>query len=308
MSTRIVRPFTIDDAALASTSVAETDALYNAGTTYSAGQIVRRDTTHRRYESVAGSNIGNTPEDTTGGDTPKWIDLGPTNPWAMFDSVNGTQTTDASSIAVEIDVTGLVDSVGLLNIEASTANITATAPGAGEVYNEDFNLQDDTAITDWWAYFFEDIVYKSDLPVTDLPLYADMTVTVTLAKTGTVKIGGCVIGLSKELGFSIYGAKVGIIDYSRKQADDFGNYVVVQRAFSKRASLTVIVAGESMAECASKVDAISKLLAQYRAVPLLWIGADLYTSTVIFGFYRSFDLEIAYPTRSNLTLEIEGLT
>lgn len=41
---KIIAPYAINDTSLVSNSVAETDALYDAGTSYSIGDIVRRDT------------------------------------------------------------------------------------------------------------------------------------------------------------------------------------------------------------------------------------------------------------------------
>jgi len=299
---KIIRPFTVTESALVTSSVAETVSLWSSGTTYAALAQVRKGT--RLYESQQASNTNHDPAIDDG---TWWVDIGPTNRWAMFDQVNGTATSKASSIAATVQITGRIDSVALLGLTASSVNVTARS-GATEVFNQTVDLIDTTGVTDWYEYFFADIVYKSDLIVTGLPLNAGLQVDVTISGSGTVEVGTCVFGLSRALGGSLYGAKLGINDFSRKDQDAFGNYTVVPRAFAKRGSYTVVVNGGSIAECASKVAAIAKLLSDYRATPLVWVASETYDATITFGFYKSFDLEIAYPTQSILTLEIEGLT
>jgi hypothetical protein len=299
---KIIRPFTVTETALVTSNVTETVSLWSSGTTYAALVQVRVGT--RLYESQQASNTNHNPVTDDG---TWWVDIGPTNRWAMFDQVNGTVTSKASSITATVQVTGRIDSVALLGLAASTVNVTARS-GATEVFNQDFDLVDTTGVTDWYEYFFADLVYKSDLIVSGLPLNADLQVDVAVAGSGTVEIGSCVFGLSRELGASTYGAKLGINDFSRKETDAFGRPTVVERPYSKRGSFTVVITGGSMEEVASKIAAVNKLLAEYRATPLVWVASDTYDATIIFGFYKSFDLEIAYAIQSILTLEIEGLT
>lgn len=295
---KIVRPLTVTDAVLTSSNVAETDyAAYNGASTYAAGDRVISTTTHRIYESLVGGNTGNALTDTT-----KWLDVSATNRWKMFDDSNTSQTSNADSIAVELAATGRVDSVALLNIAAASVQITMTDSVEGVVYDETYSLISDSGISDWYAYFFEPIERKSDFAVTDLPPYADADIAITLADTGaTVECGTCVVGLSKEIGATLHGARLGIIDFSRKEQDAFGNYSITERAFSKRRSFTVLVDN-------TYVDALDKLLAAYRATAVVYVGTDSYTSTIAYGFYKDFSIEIAYPSNSLCSLEIEGLT
>ena len=97
------------------------------------------------------------------------------------------------------------------------------------------------------------------------------------------------------------GASVGIQDYSRKEKNDFGDYVLVQRNYSKRARF-------SMAVLNDQIDALQDLLVDLRTTPCVWIGDDRYQSTMIYGFYKDFDIVIAYHLVSDCNIEIEGLT
>lgn len=270
---------------------------YAGGDTYALNDIVISTATNRAYQSVQAANTGHALTDTAW-----WLDLGPTNRYRMFDQTNSSQTVNGGSITVSIEVTGRADSVALLNIAGATAQIIAETVEDGEIYNETFNLVSTSGITDWYQYFFEPIVRKGDLTVYDLPINANPTITVTLAEPGTeAKIGSLVVGQSQFLGETIHPAKLGIQDYSRKETDDFGNFTIIQRGFSRRGTFKVIIEE-------ARMDAISATLTEYRAEAVVWLGVDVYTSSWIYGFYRDFNFDLSNPEETYLNIELEGLT
>lgn len=294
---KIVQPVTVTDAILTANSVAETVALYNAGTSYSIGDLVRSDTTHRVYESLANANLGNALTDAS-----KWLDTGPTNPWAMFDNANSSQTSASDSISVTLAPGSRVDHIGLLNMYAISVQVIATSTADGEVYNETYSLVSTSGITDWYEYFTAPIDVETDKVITDIPaLYTDLSIQVVLSYTSeTVLLGALVLGLAKELGGTVYGATTGIIDYSRKVTDDYGNTSITERGYANRGNFRIVCDN-------SNIVSIQRKLAEYRAVPALYVGSDDYSNTFIFGFYRDFDISIDYPTISHCTLSLEGL-
>ena len=109
------------------------------------------------------------------------------------------------------------------------------------------------------------------------------------------------IGAQQQLGIANHGTSVGIIDYSRKELDSFGRPVIVTRNFSKRVSYDVSVT-------TSQVGAVQRTLADLRTTPLTWVGNEGNEATIVFGYYRDFDIVIATPTLSSSTIEVEGLT
>lgn len=274
-----------------------TYAAYSGATTYASGDLVQNNTTHLVYESLAAGNVGNALTNTA-----KWLEVSSTNRWKMFDNSNTAQTTNPNSIAVTLNATGRVDSVALCNISASSLRVTMTDETDGTVFDQTYSLISPSGIQDWWSYFYEPIVRVTDITVRDMPLYGDPTIAITLTETGgTAECGTCVIGLSKNIGTTINGMRLGITDYSRKDVDAFGNYSITERAFSKRRTFNVMVANSS-------VDVLDNLLASYRATPIVYVGSDNYASSIAYGFYKDFNVEINYGERSLCTLEIEGLT
>lgn len=299
---KIIRPMTIDDTALISSDVPETDyTAWAVGTTYALNDYVRvvAANLHKVYQSVSASNIGHNP---TTDDGTNWIDAGSTNRWKMFDQSTGSQTTQSSDITVSLQAVGRVDSLVLLNLSGSSVRITMTDAVDGVVYDETHSLVSDSGITDWYAYFFEPIERLSELAVTDMPPYANAVLGVAITAAGeTVKCGACITGLSKDIGGTQYGATVGIQDFSVKTTDTFGNYDIVERAFSKSAEFTVWVPGQYTSQ-------LQNLLAQYRATAIVYIGSDLYDATIVYGFYKDFSIEIPYQDFSVCTIQLEGLT
>ena len=129
----IIRPLPITDAILdvsgspPVTNVPENDyAEWAVGTTYALGDRVILTSTHRVYESLQASNTGNNP--TALGST-FWIDAGPTNRWAIFDTSVSTQTKQANNITYLLVPNEAINSVGILNITGGTEiNITMVSP------------------------------------------------------------------------------------------------------------------------------------------------------------------------------------
>lgn len=275
----------------------DTFEVWSGAVTYADGDTVIDVAGHHAYESLAGSNLNNPVTDAT-----KWLDLGATNRWKMFDEVVQSQTSNPDSIDVVRVVPGRIDSVVLLNLSATEARIRLTDPVEGVVYDQTFSLVSDSGITDPYAYSFEPIIRLTELQVTDLPPYSDATLQVTLTEAvATVLCGACIAGLSKDLGGTQYGASLGIQDFSRITEDAFGNRVRVQRAYSRSASFNFWI-------LSTQVDDIFNLLAGYRATPIVVIGSSLYGATIVYGYIADYRIEIAYPTRSLGTLEMKGLT
>ena len=153
-----------------------------------------------------------------------------------------------------------------------------------------------------YQYNIGEYLQKDTLAVLDMPSYTNARLIVTLTATGkTVLCGELVYGSQLDLGDTQYGARLGIKDYSVKDRDDYGNLRVIERAYSKRATFLVMMDNNF-------IDYFLSLLASYRATPTVWIGSETYASTHLLGFYIDFSIEIAYPTVSLCSIEIESLT
>lgn len=298
---KVIPPTTITDAMLTSSTAPETDyAAWSAGTTYAlsteaAPVRVIRTSTHRIYESLQAGNTGHTPETSP----TWWLDVGPTNRWAMFDSVIGTATTLASPLTVVL-APGTANAIALLELVGTSVTVAMTSSGT-TVYSNTISL-DGSSIGDYYDYFFAPFVQKNTVVLTDLPPYANGIITLTLTGS-TVSLGLVCVGLFSELGGAQYGATAGITDYSLKTTDAFGNTTLTRRAYSKRPSVKLMLEK-------SAVNRVFRTLSDLRAMPCVWVGVDdaELEPLTVFGFFKDFSLEVSYPTAALCSLEIEGFT
>ena len=223
----------------------------------------------------------------------------------VFDALYQTQTENTSSISVTVDTTGeygAINTAALLNILCESVTIVGSYASV-EVYNKTISTIDYSNVIDVYDYLFAPILVKKDITITDLPNFIDATYTVTLSGEGTVKCGVLLFGYGQDLGCTLYGATSGIVDYSVKETDEWGNINLVKRAYSKRTNMNVSVPSISMPFL---VDTLTEL----RATPTLFIGAENtdYNNFTIYGFYRDYTIGLSNPTVSDLQIEIEGLT
>ncbi len=297
----IIRPVTINDSVLTSSDVPETDySEWLIGSAYTAGNTIQvtDDTIHSVYEAL-GATTGDYPPDNPD----KWLRISATNTWAMFSD----QISDTTDKAVEILVTltpgSVVNAISFFNLDAASVTVEINDPVDGIVYTNTVTLIDaTTAINDWWSWYFEPVVRQVDLVLLDLPPYSAADINITISEpTGTAKCGLVSIGLQQTLGTANHGTGVSIIDYSRKDLDSFGRPVVTQRNYSKRASYDVTIP-------TSQVGSVQRTLGDLRTTPLTWIGDANNEATIVYGYYRDFDIVIATPTVSSSTIDVEGLT
>jgi hypothetical protein len=275
---------------------------YAAGTTYGIGATVIDATNHLVYESLQNANTGHALTDTAW-----WLKIGSTNPWKVFDAKVGSQTERTGAIYYELDVGEIVEGIAFFNLDADSIDIVLTDSVDGEVYNESIDLISTSNVFDGYSYCFEPFLITQATVKTDVPPYGSATLQITInagANTETAKCGEIVLGRVREFGATQFDAGFEIIDYSRKDADDFGNFSVTERAFSKRIPMDVIIEN-------AFVGYLKQTLEDYRATPVVCIPtevSDLQGPFLTYGYYRTARTVVPYPNHSILTIEWEGLT
>jgi hypothetical protein len=307
---KITQPIEITDSILDDsgspplTNVPEDDhPEWSAGTTYDAGDRVILVSTHRIYESLLGGNVGNDP--TVVSSPTYWIEVSPTNRWAAFDTSVSTSTVQANNITYTLVPSSPINMLAILNINNGTqATVTINSPSQSptEIYSKTIDLGGLPLITGWWNWFFGTRIQATQAIFDDLLPYADAIITVEILGGSDLSVGLILIGQQQLFGLGIkYGARVGIQDYSRKETNEFGDTILVQRAFAKRANVDLFLQK-------FEVDSLQRELSRIRATPVLWVLSNEYESTTLFGFYKNFDILINYPEHAECELEIEGLS
>lgn len=299
----VLEPTEITDAMLVSSSVDEDDfPEWNAATNYTLGTQVIRLTTHRVYTNLVAGVDATLPENATGGETPRWQDVGATNRWKMFDDAAATQTVGSSPLEVVLDP-GFVSGLAMLDIDGATeAEVVITdGPAGPEIYNQTFDL-DGTVVTTFYDWFFAPQRQLRQAVLVDLPPYNNPRVTVTLTGTAPA-LGTLQVGVTHGLGRTISRPRVGINDFSRREKDPFGVTTLVRRDYARRMSAVVLVDNIDL-------NAVYEIFARLRGIPCVWIGSTVsrFGPLVVYGFYNSFDIEIPYAVHSLCSLEVEGFT
>lgn len=279
------------------TNVTNTNADWSSATTYSLGQVVTYG--FNVYTSLQNTNLNQNPETAVA----YWVKTGPSNKTAMLDLQVSTACTSSSSIIFVLRV-GATDTVSLLNLIGSKAEINLLDyETKTNLVHSSVNLQGGSVLS-WWDYFDYNKTYdKTQALFMNLPSSGDTIISVKITGTGSVKIGSFINGSIEDLGNTQYGVTTGIIDYSQKLTDAFGNTNFVVRNYSKRMSAKISLTNPN-------VNRVQRLLYNLRATPALWIGStdsNFEEPLVVFGFYKDFSTEIAYPSHSLCNLEIEGL-
>lgn len=298
---KIVKPVDFQDSMLISTTATNIDADWSSATTYAIGDVVTYGS--KRYESLQNTNLDKIPTSSP----TWWLSLGADNRHAMFDNIVGTSTAATTSLEVVFKPSSVIDTVALINVVADIVTIEVTnGLGGPVVYTETAGLSGATIVS-WYDYFFIDpLLKRTQIIFSNIPPYlnAYVKLTFTASPGSAIFVALCSFGSLYQVGQTEYGVTAGIVDYSIKQTNEFGDVTFLERPYSKRMSANVFVPN-------SEINRVQNLLYSVRAKPSIWIASDDPTyeePLVIFGFYKEFSTTISYPSYAMLNLDIEGLT
>lgn len=305
-------------------SFTEDSAAWDAGITYSIGDVVDRD--YLRWISSSDDNIGNIPSTTS----TVWTKIQSVNTVALIDRAeNSTSITpqgetgayfsyitkindpsnfledSPNSIGVLFDSSALFEVTAkyselVISVSTSAGVFTKVVRGdsySGALLNK--GVIDD--VYNFIANYFNLSVYSC---VVTMRLHNGLNeYSTTLDPTSKVSVNELVFGISQNLGRTAYGIRTGIIDYSKKETNEFGVTSFVKRGFSKTMNCNVYVENEDYNRV---VETLQSVLAE----PTAWIGTEVdgYSNgALIFGAFKDYTLTIRYPTYSMLDIEVQGL-
>ena len=294
---RVIKSIETTDAILTASNILENEyPLWVSGTSYTTGQrIIYQHHIYERIVAGAGTTAPNL-------DQGKWLDLGATNRYKMFDKIISNSSSRIGSIEFKLTPSQAIDSIVFLNVNASTVRVVMTDPVNGVVYDKTQILSSIDGVTDYYSYFFAPVGAKKNTALfLDLPSYPTATVTAYISSgTALVEVGEVVYGTQTVIGRTNYGTAIGIKSYSRKEVDEFGNVTVVKRKNSKFAEYDLDIDNYKLAD-------VQRFFADIDSVPSVFIGNPEMDELTVFGFYNDFKATISFPTVSKCSLRVEGL-
>ncbi|MFJ3486569.1 hypothetical protein ACIPL1_24670 [Pseudomonas sp. NPDC090202] len=279
---------------------ASTNPAWSAATTYA--QEARVVVGQYDYESIAGGNVGNDPTKDGG---VKWLNLGPSNKWAMFNKKSGktwligTSTTNPNTIDITFAPGRTINTVGLVGVVAHKVTVQMIVDGV-TVYSKEMAVSTKTA-TDWYDYFYGDFVTRDSLAYTDLPAYAGAQIRVLVDNTGqTAEVGMMILGNQADIGWAIWGTQIGLENYSLSKTDDFGNITSTERGSRDTIDF----------DCRNykdQVGNIKRILKPVKDTAAMYIGAEDVDGTIIVGKLENFNLTFANEALVEYSISVLGL-
>lgn len=279
------------------TSVAASDLLpWAAGKSYRLNEEII-DASRIIWRSMADNNLGNDPATTTG----KWQNRGVENRLRMFDTSLGTVTEADELIEITIQPGRVVTDIMLLGLQAHSVQLLVTDPVQGLLHDTGELLMLKPSGNSHWGYFFNPIERESKLHLSGLPAYTQATITLRLRNPGgKVRCAEAVIARAVWLGNTQWRPSIGFDDWSLKKRDDWGGWKAQQGAYSDRMKLQVLVKG-------TQYERVRTEILRYRAMPVVWIGAQGYNVLTIYGYITGFEQVLVAHGFSDCNMTIEGL-
>lgn len=301
----VIQPITITQAMLV-TDVAEPSAgetAWVSGTTYAVGDVRIRTTTHRRYERLV-AGAGTTPPES---DTVNWLDVGPTNAWAMLDLERSSQT-EVSGGAIQVAITPgrRFNAVGLVGLYGASVTVEVKV-GAATTYGPvTANLLARNTTT-WSQYFFGPFRVRGSYLNTALPLASGATVYITIQPTdGVARCGGVVLGGTEDLGVIVDEPVSDVVNFSKVTRDEFGNATLTKRR-------NVPVLQHRVHAPAARLDRLRQLRDDLDAVPALWSGVDarqespFFDTLLVLGVVKKWSISMTSPLTVMSDLQLEEI-
>jgi len=292
---KMIKPIVIDDTNFVSSNVAESEVAWNSSDTYAIGD--ERRVGHTVYKAAA-SNTNKDPSDSA--NRAIWPILGVTNRWKMFDMTRGVeiQTANADSIVVEVSPNKLYSSIALFGVSAATVRVEIIDGSNGVVYDETTSLSTTVGIDYYFAWFYTTPNFVTQFVDLNIPYYIGATIRVTATNTGnTVKVGKLVVGYAKAFGCTSYGTNVRFLDFSRRDRDEFGNLVTVERRKVSERTFQVKVDSDRLAQVESAIKGLG-------TTPTVFVGSPEHQVTIIFGLAIDFNSDYSFK-KTNYSLKVQ---
>lgn len=280
------------------------EVLWATSTNYDKGDVVIRTTTHRKYECIAEHTSGTTPPED---DPEKWLDIGPTNKFAMFDNMRSEKTTATGSMTITITPGKRIDTLALMGLQATKVTVRMDV-GGSTVWGPFERNMSGRNTTTWSEYFFGEFQYIPTLLFQDIPPYVGGTVYVVIENDPalTVACSEIIIGSKIYLGAAQYDAVSDSLNFSRIDRDEFGNSILKPRRTVPKARVTTF-ANKGI------VNRIRDARVNLNAIPALWSALDdkyddpYFESLFIYGIYKQFEIDISHPSMATVNLELEEM-
>lgn len=299
---RVIAPTEITGAQIISNNVPEDDGPeWDAATTYSAQDRVIKSALNKVYESARDGNIGADPE---GAEALDWLEVGATNGFRAFDGRLSAPSSKAGQISITVQPNTLVRAVALVGASAVSATVRVKDLDGNVLVERTEMLADYSDMVDAIAMVTIPPEYRDLVIIEDIICTSGNLVEITIGDgSGTAAVSEIVLGDVLTIGEALYGAEIGIEDFSTFEHDLFGNVDITKRAYRDVTDFPIAVS-------TADISRLRRALAQLRAkFALYYFTTDSNDyGTTVFGRYEALSAVISGPITSDMNLKILGAT
>jgi hypothetical protein len=299
---KVVAPIDISTSIISAYNVpASTNPPWSSTTAYAIGNKVTIG--QYDYEALVANTNRNPETDTV--TPPAWLNLGPSNRWAMFNKrigktwQVGTKTTNPNTIDITFVPGQAINSIGLVGVIADKVTVQMIVGGT-TVFSRELVMSSKTAM-DWYDYYYGPFVTRDNLAYTDLPSYSNASIRVIVDNTGeTAEVGMMILGQQSSIGWAIWGTGIGLENYSLSDVDDFGNITQIERGTRDTVDF----------DCRNykdQVGNIKRILKPMKDKAAMYIGSEDLDASIIIGKLEDFNLTFANVALVEFSLSVLSL-
>lgn len=297
-SLRVLNPVDVLPANIEDSNVPTDDfPEWSSTTTYSLCEKVKVE--NDVYQSLVDANINNNP--SAAGSSAKWQKRGVINRMNAFDKKLSTKVKNPNEINYTIKMGRAMTTLAVLGAEGATSIQLIMENDGVDVFDKTLSVFPLPSRPGLWYWLYGQKEERTEAKFFDLPTYPSAKLKLKVLGSEDLAVGEIAIGNITSFGlYVLSGAGIGFDDYSRKERDEFGEWEIVERSYSKWTSLSLLLEK-------SEVDAMNKFVAKMRAKPAVWIGSNSYESTTVYGMVKSFEVAIKWALYSECQLVLEGM-
>ncbi|CAL9959634.1 hypothetical protein VPHK46_0054 [Vibrio phage K46] len=277
-----------------------TSQIIKIAPSYSVGDRVILESEHLVYQCLV-STRQNPKDGATEDATATWIEVGPTNKWAMFDGLQNTKTMSSTDFTITLNPVAFSNTLAIFGFTGvASIRIEVDNSLGMNIYDKTYSMNDFSSIYDHYTYAFYQISSLDKFIATDLPPLPNTTIRVTFSGSD-MTIGELVTGFAIDIGQLVAeNTKSDRFRYREQEYNEFG-YPTGQPP--------IVVELNTYDVLVPKLNnqAIQRLLDTITGENTLWFG-DIGggQSLVTYGFFERSPIPYSMPNHINYQITVRA--
>ncbi|CAH9016327.1 hypothetical protein VP381E491_P0047 [Vibrio phage 381E49-1] len=267
---------------------------------YDVGERVILSSEHLVYQCLV-STRRNPKDGATEDATATWIEVGPTNKWAMFDELQSTKTKSPGDFSITLSASTFANVIAFLGISGVTSiDIDVKNSDGDVIYDKSVIANDFSSIYDHYTYAFYQISMLDKIVVDDLPLSTSSEIKVTF-KGSNIEIGEVAFGFAIGIGDLVAeNTKSDRFRYREQEYNEFGYPTGPKPIVVELNTYDVLVPKLNN-------QSIQRLLDSITGKNTLWVG-DIGggQNLLTYGFFERSPIPYSMPNHINYQISVRA--